>query len=101
MPYHPNPTNVQIDLIREAMKTAGVWSEKIPNWVKNYQHNQIPNIWEWLQYIYLPMRLNGTISEPSYIAPMISPFLNAEPKYREILQLFIELDSISPTIEKI
>lgn len=67
---------------------------------KNYQENHIIDVWQWLQYIYLPMRRNGTISQPHYIAPIISPFLNTEPKYREILQLVIELDSISPTIEK-
>ncbi len=82
------------------MQEAGVWSEVIPGWVQNYQGNQFPDIWQWLQFIYLPMRLNGTITEPHYIAPILSPFLQAETKYRHILQLVIELDSLSPTIEK-
>ncbi len=83
------------------MQVAEVWSAEVPSWIKNYQHDHIPDIWQWLQYIYLPMRLNGTLSEPHYIAPILSPYLNAETKYREILQLVIELDAISPTIEKI
>jgi len=81
------------------MKKAGVWSNVVPSWIKNYHNEEIPDIWQWLQYIYLPMRLNGTLSEPHYIAPILSPYLNAEPKYREILQLVIELDAISPTFQ--
>lgn len=92
--------NVQIDIIEETMKKVGVWSTEIPGWIKNYQEHHIIDVWQWLQYIYLPMRRNGTISQPHYIAPILSPFLNTEPEYREILQLVIELDSISPTIEK-
>ena len=100
MSTHQNLLHEQIDLIQKAMKTAGVWSDKIPSWAKNYQLDQIPNIWQWLQYIYLPMRLNGTITEPHYIAPIVSPYMTTESKFREILQLVIELDSISSTIEK-
>jgi uncharacterized protein YqcC (DUF446 family) len=93
--------HAQINQIQKAMKQSGVWTEQAPSWVKNYSNDQIPDIWQWLQYIYLPMRLNGTISEPHYIAPIVSPFLKSEIKYREILQLVIELDSLSPTINKI
>lgn len=100
MPYHPKDTNVQIEIIEEAMKKAGVWTTEIPGWIRNYQENNIINIWQWLQYIYLPMRLNGTLSKPHYIAPIISPYMNTESKYQEILQLVIELDAISSTIEK-
>ena len=100
MPYHPNPTNVQIDSIEEEMKKVGVWSTEVPGWIKNYQENHMMDHWQWLQYVYLPLRRNGTLSKPHYIAPILSPLLNTEPKYRDILQLVIELDSLSPTIEK-
>ncbi len=100
MSYHPNQANVQIEIIEEAMKKAGVWTTEIPSWIRNYQENNIMNIWQWLQYIYLPMRLNGTLSKPHYIAPIISSYMNTESKYQEILQLVIELDAISSTIEK-
>lgn len=100
MAYHPNSTNVQIEIIEEAMKKAGVWSTHIPGWISNYRENNIIDIWQWLQFIYLPMRRNGTLSEPHYIAPILSPYLNAETSYSHILQLVIELDSITPTIEK-
>ncbi len=100
MAQPPNPINIQIEIIEEAMKKAGVWSTEIPRWIRNYHENNIIDIWQWLQFIYLPMRCNGTIREPHYIAPIVSPYLNTETKYRHILQLVIELDSITPTIEK-
>ena len=100
MAYHPNTTIVQIEIIEEAMKKAEVWSNRIPAWISNYNENNIIDIWQWLQFIYLPMRRNGTISEPHYIAPILSPYIYTETKYRDILQLVIELDSISPTLEK-
>ena len=90
----------QLEIIEEAMKNAGVWSTEIPGWIKNYQENHMMDIWQWLQYIYLPMRHKGILSEPHYIAPVLSPFLTTEPKYREILQLMIALDGISSTIDK-
>jgi hypothetical protein len=89
-----------IDLIRHSMQQAGVWSYEIPAWIDKQSPEIIPNVWEWLQYIYLPMRLNGTWYKPHYIAPVLSPYMNTTPELRQILQLVIELDSITPTREK-
>jgi len=100
MAQHPNSIHVQIEHIENAMKKAGVWSTETPGWLKNYHENNIIDIWQWLQFIYLPIKRNGTIAQPHYVAPILSPYLNAEPKYRHILQLVIELDSISSTLEK-
>jgi uncharacterized protein YqcC (DUF446 family) len=91
---------MQIESIEHAMKNAGVWSQEIPEWVQTYSHGAIPNIWEWLQFIYLPLRSNGTLQKPHYLALILSPYMNAAPEYRNILQLVIELDSLSPTIQK-
>ena len=89
----------QIEYIRDAMKKAGVWSDQAPAWVQQYTHGAIPNIWEWLQFIYLPMRICGTHHTPHYLAPILSPYMDSGPEYKWILQLVIELDSISPTIK--
>lgn len=96
----PDELKEQIELIRSAMKNAGVWSNEIPQWIENTSPHQIPDIWQWLQYIYLPMRLNDTWYKPHYIAPVISPYLDTTPELKQILQLVIELDSISSTLEK-
>lgn len=95
-----NELKDQIDRIKQAMMQAGVWSTEIPSWLDQYQLDQIPDIWQWLQYIYLPMRLNGQWFKPHYIAPVIGPYLNTTPELQRILQLVIELDSLSPTLEK-
>lgn len=99
-PTTSDPITIQIELIKQSMREVGVWSNEVPAWIGRYAPEEIPDIWQWLQFIYLPMRSNGTISEPHYIAPIVSPYLNKETKYRHILQLVIELDSISPTLEK-
>ncbi|MEO6130635.1 MAG: hypothetical protein ABIQ02_02220 [Saprospiraceae bacterium] len=100
MTLYADSIQIQIDLIEEAMKKAGVWSTEIPDWVTRYREEPIPDIWQWLQYIYLPMRYKGTVHKPHYVAPLLSPYLNTESPLKEILQLVIELDSISPTIPK-
>ena len=96
----PSELKEQIELIRSAMMKAGVWSSEIPKWIDNASPHQIPDIWEWLQYIYLPMRMNDTWYKPHYIAPVIGPYLNTTPELKRILQLVIELDSLSTTFEK-
>lgn len=100
MSQYPNPLHVQIELIEEAMKTAGVWSSDIPEWIGNYEEGHIENVWQWLQFIHLPMRLNGSIKNPHYIAPQVSQYMNGAVDHRRILQLVIELDSITSTLHK-
>ena len=92
--------NTQIDLIKEAMQQAGVWSNETPDWIRNYNEGPIVNIWQWLQFIHLPLRSSGVIHQPHYLAPQLRSYMNADPLQRKILQLVIELDSITPTIEK-
>jgi uncharacterized protein YqcC (DUF446 family) len=100
MVQSPDVIRMQIELIKSAMAKAGVWSHEIPAWIDQASPTQIPDIWQWLQYIYLPMRMNETWYKPHYIAPVLSPYMNTTPELKQILQLVIELDSISPTIEK-
>jgi hypothetical protein len=97
---HPDELAQQIGQISEAMKKAGVWSSEIPAWLDHHKQDEIPDIWQWLQYIYLPMRLNGQWFKPHYIAPVIGPYLNTTPELKRILQLVIELDSLSSTFDK-
>ena len=99
MSNHEISVQEQIESIREAMKKAGVWADEAPAWVQRYTHGTIPNIWEWLQFIYLPMRMNSVKHQPHYLAPILSPYMDTGAEYKQILQLVIELDSISPTIK--
>jgi uncharacterized protein YqcC (DUF446 family) len=90
----------QIEQIKEAMKKAGVWSKEEPDWIRYYQEGPIDNIWHWLQFIHLPSRSAGTIRKPYYLAPQLRSHINSDPKHHDILQLVIELDSISSTLHK-
>jgi hypothetical protein len=94
---NPIELQEQIERIKQSMIRAGVWSSEIPTWLDQYKLGEIPDIWQWLQYIYLPMRLNGKWYKPHYIAPVLGPYMNTTPELRNILQLVIELDSISST----
>jgi len=100
MSHYPNSLQVQIELIEEAMKKAEVWSTEVPDWIRNYKEGPIVNIWQWLQFVHLPLRSSGIIHQPNYLAPQLSNYMNSDPLQRKILQLVIELDSITPTIEK-
>ena len=90
----------QIRLIQKAMRQAGVWSERTPAWVQSYDEGQIPDIWQWMQFIYLPMRLAGTIEYNEYLAPRINAHIKENPRLTPILQLTIELDALTPTFQK-
>ena len=92
--------NTQINLIIEAMKQAGVWSNETPDWIRYYNEGPIENIWQWLQFIHLPLRSSGIIDQPKYLAPQLGNHTNSDPSKQKILQLIIELDSITSTLHK-
>lgn len=92
--------NIQIELIKEAMQQAGVWSREVPDWIRNYKEGQIVDIWQWLQFIHLPLRSSGIINQPNYLAPQLSNYLDGDPLQQKIIQLVIELDSITSTFHK-
>ena len=73
---------------------------EVPDWISDYHEGPIVNIWQWLQFIHLPMRANMTLQDQKYLAPQLSPYLKSEPAHRKILQLIIELDSMTSTMAK-
>lgn len=90
----------QINLITQAMKEQGVWSHSTPDWIYQHQDASFPDVWQWLQFVYLPMRLHSRFTLPHYVAPILSPYLDTTPHLAHILPLLIELDALSPTIKK-
>ena len=89
----------QIKLIEDAMRESGIWSEAVPEWVHQYQGDVIPDIWQWLQFVYLPVRLEGIVSAPNYLAPQIRAHLSAPMTDNSLLmQRIIELDAMTSTI---
>ena len=89
----------QVSQIQQAMRQAGKWSHRTPDWVYSYKGGSAPDIWEWLQFIYLPMRLTKDIHPPHLLAPLLAEHIQTKPELENILSLVIELDNLSPTIE--
>ncbi len=100
MSLYQNDIQIQINLIEEAMKNAGVWSHVIPEWIVNYDQGQMVDVWQWLQFIHLPMRVNGSMKQTKYLAPLLSQYIKENKDHHRILQLVIELDGITSTIAK-
>lgn len=87
----------QIDRIRKAMQQAGVWQTESPDWVQRFVAARHPDFWEWLQYIYFPMRLAETKPPSSFLAPQLQQHIQDKPQYMVILELIIELDAMTPS----
>jgi hypothetical protein len=89
----------QITLIEEAMKHAGCWSDVAPEWVRHYQGASIPDIWQWLQFIYLPLRNQDVMKPVGYLAPQITAFVGNRAQVDPLLlQRIVELDSLTSTL---
>jgi uncharacterized protein YqcC (DUF446 family) len=82
----------KINEVIEEMKKTGVWENETPPWVKEFS--------EWLQFVYLPNRMqeaasNRWVIEKKYIVPQAVKFFGNDVKKGKLLQLLIELDSLS------
>ena len=85
------------------MRSTGVWKNETPAWVKEFEKRTITtgeDFSEWLQFVYLPNRMqeaesNQLVSERNYIVPQAIKFFSSDLKKGKLLQLLIELDSIS------
>ena len=88
----------QVNEIQQAMKQAGKWKPKTPEWVYSYKGGSVPDFWEWLQFIYLPMRLSQDLYPPHLLAPVLAEHVQTKPELEKILSLVIELDNLTPTV---
>ncbi len=92
----------KINEVREEMKRTGIWKKETPAWVKEFEKRTITtgeNFIEWLQFIYLPNRMqdaekNKLEIERNYIVPQAVKFFSNDIKKGKLLQLLIELDSL-------
>ncbi len=93
----------KINEVRAEMKRTGLWKMEIPAWVKEFEKRTITNredFSEWLQFVYLPNRVQEAESRPPvmekiYIVPQAVKFFGSDIKKGKLLQLLIELDSLS------
>lgn len=87
----------QINLIKHEMQKANVLSAQTPAWIQNFDDGPIEDIWQWMQFIYLPLRLTHSLHNVGYLAPKIRGHILGNPALLPILQMAIELDAITPT----
>ncbi|MEK7225659.1 MAG: YqcC family protein [Bacteroidota bacterium] len=93
----------KISEVKEEMKRMGIWKNETPAWVKEYEKRTITtgeDFSEWLQFVYLPNRIQEAesrhqIIEKIYIVPQAMKFFGSDIKKGKLLQLLIELDSLS------
>ena len=93
----------KIKEVRDEMRSTGLWKKEVPAWVKEFEKRMITNredFSEWLQFVYLPNRVQETESrqpvlEKIYIVPQAVKFFGNDIKKGKLLQLLIELDSLS------
>jgi uncharacterized protein YqcC (DUF446 family) len=89
----------QMILIEEAMKAAGFWSDAAPDWVSQYQSDVIPDIWQWLQFVYIPLRIKGILRPSVYLAPQVTAHTGVTLSEESLLlQRIVELDSLTPML---
>ncbi|MGB3005139.1 MAG: YqcC family protein [Chitinophagaceae bacterium] len=93
----------KINEVKEEMKRVGLWATEAPAWVLHFGKTSITDgkdFCEWLQFIYLPNRKIDSVGknevyERNYIVPQAIKFFSNDIKKGKLLQLLIELDSLS------
>ena len=92
----------KISEVKNQMKRMGIWKNSSPDWVKNYEQQNIhtaADFCEWFQFVYLPNRLlesvnNETVEERTNIVPQAKKVFGSDAESIRLLQLLIELDSL-------
>lgn len=92
----------KINEVREELKRNGLWKKNLPVWVTDYEQREInthEDFTEWLQFIYLPNRLEQTETKDqlpeSFVALQAKKYFSEDVRKGKLLQLLIELDSLS------
>jgi hypothetical protein len=88
------PPDTTIFRLISALKAAGLWSGAEPRWVTTWNPSCTPDIWDWVQFVYLPARQSGKGRGLGNLAPQIGPFLKDDPLHEDILRLAVEIDNL-------
>lgn len=90
----------KIDEIIVELKQLQLWRKQAPEWVTDFSHKEIlseEDFAGWLQFVWLPnfRQNNRPIVSETYIAPQARRFFGEDIRKGRLLQLLIELDSLS------
>ena len=93
-----NQLTEKISEVYAELKRTSLWKAKAPDWVNQYQ--KIPatefEFCDWLQFVFLPNKAKGNMATCfESIAPQAARFFTKEVNKGNLLQLLIELDSLT------
>ena len=90
----------KVNEIKAEMKRLSLYKRYTPGWVNDFTKRKIvteEDFAGWLQFVYLPNRLQAQCHTPPadmLIVPQALQFFNADINKGKLLQLLIELDSL-------
>ena len=98
-----NDTTDKLIRIQDELQKLKLWNAETPNWVSQFPEKDLitqTDFIHWLQFIFLPNKMNeikkGAISlVNTNIALQANKFLGSHEKYQRLINLLIELDSLS------
>lgn len=84
--------------VYEELKRTSLWKHEVPEWVNQYKTVPCTEVEfsEWMQFVFLPNKLHGNkMKATGNIAPQAMQFYGKELDKSKLLQLLVELDSLS------
>jgi uncharacterized protein YqcC (DUF446 family) len=94
-------TREKLKEIVAEMKALGLWRKEQPEWVNDFvltREASFRDFAEWLQFVYLPNRLqaewNNKPVEENLIVMQAVQFFGEDLRQGRLLQLLIELDAL-------
>ncbi len=99
----PNEITNKLTAIQHELQQLKLWNVETPNWVNQYPEKDLitqTDFIHWLQFIFLPNKMNeiknNSINLVNInIALQANKFLGTHEKYHALMNLLIELDSLS------
>jgi len=85
--------------LSDALKAEGLWKPQEPDWVNSYRKGDEiceADFFEWLQFVFLPNKVLGNKTAANDgVAPQAMRFFGSEVNKGKLLQLLVELDSLT------
>lgn len=84
--------------LKAEMKQRGLWQQTVPDWVNCFEehHPFQSNFAQWLQFIFIPNRLNGDMPAETgmnlLLVPQAMKFLGDELQKGKLLEILIEIE---------
>lgn len=94
----PSQLAEKIAEVYDELKKTSLWKPDMPEWVQHYKEMPQTQVEfsEWLQFVFLPNKIQGDrLMGSGNIAPQAMRFFDKEINKGKLLQLLVELDSLT------